>query len=75
MKTFHKSRIFPKIFKESSDPSHFIFESNVGKNRIRHKTILKMNDEFLDPKLIENVIQIQSRSMSDPTLSDIDFKN
>ena len=30
----------------------------------------------IDSKLIEdNVIQIQSRSMSDPLLSDIDFKN
>ena len=35
-----------------------------------------MNDEFLDDsKSIEiDVIEIQSRSMSDPTLSDIDLK-
>ena len=32
----------------SSDPSHFIFEINVGKSRIRHTTTLKLNDEFLD---------------------------
>ena len=31
---------------------------------------------MVDSKLIEdNVIRIHSRSMSDPTLSDIDFKN
>ena len=41
--------IFRKIiiFKGSPDPSHFIFEINVGKSRIRH-TISKLNDEFLD---------------------------
>ena len=33
-------------FKGSSDPSHFIFEINVGKSRIRHTTTLKLNDEF-----------------------------
>ena len=31
-----------------SDPSHFIFEINVGKRRIRHTTTLKLIDEFLD---------------------------
>ena len=35
-------------FKGSSDPSNFIFEINVGKSRIRHRTTLKLNDEFLD---------------------------
>ena len=34
--------------KSSSDPSHFIFEINVGKRRIRYTTTLKLNDEFLD---------------------------
>ena len=35
-----------------------------------------MNDEFLDRlKSIDDVIQIQSRSFSDPSLSNIDFKN
>ena len=34
--------------KGSSDPSHIIFEINVGKRRIRHTTTLKLNDEFLD---------------------------
>ena len=29
------------VFKGTSDPSHFIFEINVGKSRIRHETTLK----------------------------------
>ena len=40
-----------------------IFEINVGKRRIRHRTIRN------------NVIQFKSCSVSDPTLSDIDLKN
>ena len=36
------------ILKGSSDPSHFVFESNLGKSRIRHKSTLKWNNEFLD---------------------------
>ena len=40
-------------FKGSSDPSHFIFEINVGKSRNRHRTTLKLN--FLtDSKSIED---------------------
>jgi len=34
--------------KGSPDLSHFIFEIKVGKRRIRHTTILKLNDEFLE---------------------------
>ena len=34
--------------KGSPYPSHFIFDTNVGNNRIRHRTTLKLNDEFLD---------------------------
>ena len=30
-------------FKGSSDQGHFIFEIYVGKRRIRHRTILKLN--------------------------------
>ena len=30
-------------FKGSSDPSHFIFEINVGNSRIRHRTTLNLN--------------------------------
>ena len=61
----------------SSDPSHFIFEINLGKSRIRHTTTLKWNDELLDRLKIDSdgVIPFQSRSMSDPNLSDIDFEN
>ena len=60
--------------KGSSDPGHFIFEINVGKSRIRHRTTLELNF-LIDSKSIEDdIIEIQSRSMSDPTFSDIDFK-
>ena len=31
-------------FKGSPDQSHFIFEINVGKSRIRHRTTLKLNN-------------------------------
>ena len=31
------------LIKGSSDPSHFIFEINVGKSRIRHRTTLNLN--------------------------------
>ena len=56
-----------ETLKGSSDPSQFIFEINVGKSRIRHTTTVKLNDEFLDRHEIDY--------HSDPTLSDIDFKN
>ena len=57
--------------KESSD--HFIFEINVGKSRIRQRTILKLNS-YIDSKSTEDqVISIQNRSMPDPPRSDIDF--
>ena len=41
---FQDSRIGVK---GSSDPSHFIFEINIGKSRIRHTTTLKLNDKVL----------------------------
>ena len=47
---------------------HFIFEIYVGKIRIQYKTTLKLNDETLDRLKIDDVIQIQSRSMSDPNI-------
>ena len=50
-------------FKGSSDASHFIFEIYVGKSRIRVRTTLKLNS------------LTDSNSMSDPTLSNIYFKN
>ena len=64
-------------FKGGSDPSHFIFEINVGKGRIRHTTTLKLNDEFQigSKSIADDVIPILRRSMSDPPFSDIDFKN
>ena len=36
-------RNHPSHIKGSSDPSHFIFEINVGKGRIRQRTTLKLN--------------------------------
>ena len=41
------------IFKGSLDLSHFIFEINLGKSRIRYTTTLKWNDAFLDRPFIE----------------------
>ena len=35
-------KLFLGILKGSSDPNHFIFELNVGKRRIRHRTTLKL---------------------------------
>ena len=61
--------------KGSPDPSHFIFEINVGKRRIRHRTILNLNDLIFNRFRLDPEIQFQSRSLSDPPLSDIDFKN
>ena len=46
------------VIKGSSDPSHFIFEINVGKSRIRHTTTLKLNNECrirLVPTLISKI--------------------
>ena len=69
-------RYFP--FKDSSDQSHFIFEINVGMSRIWHTTTQKLNDEFLGRLKIDCNGAIQNSEsffMSDPILSDIDFKN
>ena len=60
--------------KGSSDPSHFIMKLNVRKSRNRHRTTPKLHDEFLDRLEIDWKFKF-SRSMSDPPLSDIDFKN
>ena len=35
-------------FNGNPDASHFILEISVGRRRIRHKTTLKLTDEFLD---------------------------
>ena len=62
-------------FKGSPDQSLFIFEIDVGKGRIRHRTTQETNF-LIDSKSTENdVIQIQGRSMSDPPLSDTDLNN
>ena len=72
-----------ELIQGSSDPSHFIFEIHF-KNRwmirpwIRHRTTLKLNDEFLDRFKIDWRLKFRvvlMFYMSDPTLSDIDFKN
>ena len=63
------------VFKRTLDPNHFIFEIKVGKSRIRHRTTLNINDLILCRFWVDVEIQFQSRSISDPTLSDIDFKN
>ena len=62
-------------FKGSSDPSQFIFEINVGKRRIRHWTTLNFNGGIFNWFWVNLKIQFQSRSMLNPTVSDIDFKN
>ena len=54
--------------KGSSDPSHFIFEINVGNRRIRHGTTLNLNDIIFHWFWVDLEIQFQSRSMSDPPL-------
>ena len=40
-------------FKGSSDPSHFIFETNVGKRRIRHRTTMNLNDVFFKQVFVD----------------------
>ena len=61
--------------KGSSDPNHSIFEINVGKSRIRHRTTLNFNKRHFQSILSPSRIQFQSRSLSDPTFSDIYCKN
>ena len=61
--------------KSSSHPSHFIFEINVGKSRIRHLTTLNLNEATLNRFWLDLESQFQSRLASDPTFSDIDKKN
>ena len=42
------SQKLAKWIKGSSDQSHFIFEINVGKSRIRHTTTLNLNDAIFN---------------------------
>ena len=62
-------------FKGSSEASHFIFEIIVGKSRIRHRTILNLNDVIDYWFWVDLETWFQSRSMLGPLLTDIDFKN
>ena len=50
---------FESIFKGSSDPNHFIFKINVGNSRIRHRTTLNLNDEFLDRVKIDWIFKFR----------------
>ena len=61
--------------KGSSDPDQFIFEINVGKSRIRHRRILKLNFQSDSHSIDDGFILNPSRSVSVPTLFDIDFEN
>ena len=47
------------VFKGSPDLSHFIFEINVKKGRIRHTTTLNLNDEFQDRLKIDCKFKIR----------------
>ena len=60
------------ILNGSPDPSHFIFEINVGKRRIRQRTT---SSSICFESIWKFIIQFISRSMSDPTLFDTDLKN
>ena len=67
--------LYCMILKGSPDPSHFIFEINVGKSQIRHRTTLNWNDAIFNRFWVDLEIQFLSRSMSDPPVSVIYFKN
>jgi len=62
-------------FKGSPNESQFIFLNNVGGSRIRLRMTLNFEWRHLEMILKDPLIQIRSRSMSDPTLSDITFIN
>ena len=61
------------FLKGSSDPTHFSLEIDVENSRFRHTTTLNLNHAIFNRFWVDLEIQFQSRSMSDPTLSD--FKN
>jgi len=64
-----------KQFKGSPDQSRFIIEVCVGDSRIRPGTNLNLNIFISNRFWVDLEIQFQSRSMSDPALSDIDFES
>ena len=69
----------PRVwFKGSSGPSHLIFEINVAKSRIRHRTTLELKDEFQDRLKIQTSNSesfFVGWSDPDPNVSDIDLEN
>ena len=72
---FNFSEILVRDLNGHPDPSHFIFEFNVKKRRIRLRACGWMMNFYINIKSIPNIaIQIQSRTLSDTTLSDMDFK-
>ena len=75
MKCNKKSASQKLRIKGSSDQSRFIFETNVRKSGIRHRTTVNLNDIIFNRFGVDLEIEFQSRCMSDPSLSDIDFKN
>ena len=66
---------FGSVFKGSSDPSHFNFEINVGKRRIRYRTNPNLNERIFQRRFKMTSFKIQSRSMSDPSFFDIVLTN
>ena len=64
-------------FKGSADPSHFIFKSMSERNQSDIEPLwIWMTSISINFDSIEKFwIQFQSRFMSDPSLSDIGFKN
>ena len=52
-----------------------VVQTHLGKSRIRHRMTPNFESRHLQSILKDDFIQIESRSMSDPLLSDIDFKN
>ena len=64
-------------FKGSKVQIHSISKINVGNSRIRHRTTLNFELRHFNRFGVDLEIHhsFQSRSMSDPTLSDINFKN
>ena len=65
---------FQWLFKGSSDTSHYIFEINFGKSRIRNRTTLNLNDVvfnrfWVDPEFLDQKFIILFQTLY------IDFKN
>ena len=61
--------------KDSSDPSHFIIEINIGKSRIRPRTTLNLNHNSIWSRSRSSTSYFRVVGCRIATLSDIDFKN